>query len=296
MKKKFTLLELILRYKQVLFIFTAICVLVGVVALVQMPRDEFPEFTIRQGIIVGVFPGATSQQVEQQLTTKVENYLFRYSAVDRSRTYSISKENVMVIYVEVTEKEPNPDAFWTKLRHGLNELKGELPSGVVSLTADNDFGNTSALLLAVQSDTRTYRELEDYIKKFEDDVRTVPSVSRVKHYGLQKEQISIYIDDAKLTHYGIKPLVVLAALKPQSTVSYAGEIDDGKFVSPIHIPPSYTTEKDVANQIVYSDPMGNVVRVKDIARVVREYRCAGFLHSCERKEMSYRFTGNANRQ
>ena len=180
MKKKFTLLELILRYKQVLFIFTAICVLVGVVALVQMPRDEFPEFTIRQGIIVGVFPGATSQQVEQQLTTKVENYLFRYSAVERSRTYSISKENVMVIYVEVSEKEPNPDAFWTKLRHGLNELKGELPSGVLSLTADNDFGNTSALLLAVQSDTRTYRELEDYIKKFEDDVRTVPSVSRVK--------------------------------------------------------------------------------------------------------------------
>ena len=271
MKKKFTLLELILRYKQVLSIFTAICVLVGVVALVQMPRDEFPEFTIRQGIIVGVFPGATSQQVEQQLTTKVENYLFRYSAVERSRTYSISKENVMVIYVEVSEKEPNPDAFWTKLRHGLNELKGALPSGVLSLTADNDFGNTSALLLAVQSDTRTYRELEDYIKKFEDDVRTVPSVSRVKHYGLQKEQVSIYIDDAKLTHYGIKPLVVLAALKPQSLISYAGEIDDGKFVSPIHIPPSYTTEQDVANQIVYSDPMGNVVRVKDVAKVVREY-------------------------
>jgi multidrug efflux pump subunit AcrB len=255
----------------VLFIFTSIAVLLGIVALVQMPRDEFPEFKIRQGLIIGIFPGASSHQVEEQLTTKVENYLFRYNSVNRSKTYSVSKENVMVIYVEVSEKEKDPDAFWVKLRHGLNELKSELPSGVLSLTADNDFGNTSALLLAVQSDTKTYKELEDYIKEFENDVRKIPAVSRVKRYGMQNEQISVYIDDAKLTHYGIKPLMVLAALKPANTIAYAGEIDDGKLVYPIHIPPSYKTEQDVANQIVYSDPLGNVVRIKDVAKVVREY-------------------------
>ena len=271
MKTKYTLLEQLQRYQQILFILTAILILVGVVALVQMPRDEFPEFKIRQGLIIGIFPGASSHQVEEQLTTKVENYLFQYKSVDRSKTYSVSKENVMVVYVEVYEKEKDPDAFWVKLRHGLNELKGELPSGVLSLTADNDFGDTSALLLAVQSDTKTYKELKDYIKQFEDDVRKIPSVSRVKHYGLQKEQISVYIDDAKLTHYGIKPLTVLAALRPQTTTVYSGEIDDGKLIRPIHIPSSFTTEQEVANQIVYSDPLGNVVRMKDVAEIVREY-------------------------
>ncbi|MGV8058641.1 MAG: efflux RND transporter permease subunit [Smithellaceae bacterium] len=271
MKAKYTLLERLQRYKQVLYILTGILILVGIIALVQMPRDEFPEFKIRQGLIIGIFPGASSHQVEEQLTTKVENYLFQYNSVDRSKTYSISKENVMVVYVEVSEKEKDPDAFWVKLRHGLNELKGDLPSGVLSLTADNDFGNTSALLLAVQSETKTYKELEDYIKQFENDVRKIPSISRVKHYGLQREQISVYIDDAKLTHYGIKPLVLFAALKPQTTIGYAGEIDDGKLVYPIHIPLGYKTEQDVANQIVYSDPLSNVVRVKDVAKVVREY-------------------------
>ncbi|MDP4117169.1 MAG: efflux RND transporter permease subunit, partial [Bacteroidota bacterium] len=206
MKKKIKLLETVLRYKQVLYITTAVAIILGIIALIQMPRDEFPEFKIRQGIIVGIFPGATSHQVEEQLTSKVENYLFQYSSVERSKTYSVSKENVMVIYVEVSEKEKDPAMFWAKLRHGLNELKGELPSGVLSLTADNDFGNTSSLLLAVQSETKTYKELEDYIKKFENDVRKVKSVSRVKHYGLQKEQINVYIDDAYLTYYGIKPL------------------------------------------------------------------------------------------
>ncbi len=266
-----TLLELLLRYKQVIYIITVIAVLVGVVALFQMPRDEYPTFTVSTGIVVGLYPGATSQQVEEQLTAKVENYLFQYKSVNRSKTYSVSKENFMIMYVEVSENEKDVDGFWLKLRHGLNELKGELPSGVASLTADNDFGSTSAILLAVQSETKTYKELENYIKSFEDDVRKVPSVSKVKHYGLQKEQISVYMDDAKLANYGIKPIQVLAALKPQSMVNYTGEIDDGEQVRPIHIAANFKTEMDVANQIIYSDPNGNVVRVKDIAKVTREY-------------------------
>lgn len=271
MKTKRTLIEVILHYKQVIIIVTGILVLFGIVALTQMPRDEFPEFKIRQGLIIGIFPGASSQQVEEQLTKKVENYLFQYEAVDKKKTHSISKENVMVIYVEVQKKEKDPKIFWAKLRHGLNELKEQLPSGVMSLTADDDFGNTSAVLLAVESETKTYKELERYVEKFEDDVRKIPSTSRVKHYGLQKEEINVYIDDAKLTNYGIKPLMVFAALKPQGTVNYAGDIDDGKFIRPIHIPSGYKTESDIANQIVYSDPTGNVIRVKDVGKVVREY-------------------------
>ena len=271
MKTKSTLIEVILRYKEFIIAATTILVLFGIVALTQMPRDEFPEFKIRQGLIIGIFPGASSQQVEEQLTKKVENYLFQYEAVDKKKTHSVSKENVMVIYVEVQRKEKDPKIFWAKLRHGLNELKEQLPSGIMSLTADDDFGNTSAVLMAVESETKTYKELEKYIEQFEDGVRKIPSTSRVKHYGLQKEEINVYIDDAKLTNYGIKPLMVFAALKPQGAVNYAGDIDDGKFIRPIHIPSGYKTESDIANQIVYSDPIGNVIRVKDVAKVVREY-------------------------
>jgi multidrug efflux pump subunit AcrB len=271
MKTKRTLIDIILRYKQLIIIATGILVLFGVVALIEMPRDEFPEFQIRQGLVIGVFPGASSQQVEEQLTKKVENYLFQYDAVDKKKTHSISKENVMVIYVEVHKKEKDLKAFWAKLQHGLNDFKGQLPSGVMSLTTNDDFGNTSAILLAVESETKTYKELEKFIEKFEDDVRKIPSTSRVKHFGLQKEEINVYIDDAKLTNYGIKPLFVFAALKPQGTVNYAGEIDDGNSIRPIHIPSGYKTESDIANQIIYSDPTGNVIRMKDVAKVVREY-------------------------
>ena len=271
MRNKRTYIENIRRHKQLIIISTTILVILGVIALTQMPRDEFPEFKIRQGLIIGVFPGATSQQVEEQLTKKVENYLFQYESVDKRKTHSVSKENVMVIYVEVQKKEKDTKAFWAKLKHGLNDFKGELPSGVMSLTANDDFGNTSAILLAVESETKTYKELEKYIEKFEESIRKIPSTSRVNHYGFQKEEINVYIDDSKITNYGIKPIMVLAALRPEGSINYAGDIDDGNFIRPIHIPSDLKTENDIANQIVYSDPFGNVVRIKDIGKVVREY-------------------------
>ncbi len=271
MSDKNTLIDNIIRYKQLIISVTSVLIILGIVALILMPRDEFPEFTIRQGLIIGVYPGATSNQVEERLTKKVENYLFQYEEVDKEKTYSVSKENVMVIYVEVQEDVEAPKVFWAKLRHGLNEFKSELPSGVVSLTANNDFGNTSAILLGIESETRTYKELEFFVERFEDAVRKIPSTSRVKHFGLQQEVINVYIDDSKLTNYGIKPLMVYLALNPEGTVNYSGEIDDGQYIRPIHIPSSYHTESDIANKIVYSDPTGNVIRVKDIATIVREY-------------------------
>ena len=88
---------------------------------------------------------------------------------------------------------------------------------------------------------------------------------------MRNEEINVYIDDVKLTHYGVKPLMVLAALKPQGGIGYAGEIDDGNYIRPIHIPSGYRTETDIANQIVLSDPLGHVIRVQDVATVVREY-------------------------
>ncbi|MDM7925237.1 MAG: efflux RND transporter permease subunit [bacterium] len=271
MEKKKTLLGRLLEYRQVLALLTVLAIASGIVALFVMPRDEYPQITIPNGLIVGVYPGATSREVEEQLTSKVENRLFEYKAVDRSKTYSVSKENLMLIYVEVDEHEKNKEEFWLRLRHDLNDLRDELPSGVLSLTADNDFGNTSALLFAVQSDTKSYKELENTITLFENDVRRVKSVSRVKHYGLQKEQISVTLDGAKLAATGVKPVQIAVALKPQNAVNFAGELDDGRLVRPVHIPSRVRTEEDVASQIVYSDPLGRVVRVRDVAKVTREY-------------------------
>ncbi len=260
-----------LRNRQVVLTIATCLVGYGIFALLVMPRQEFPEFTVRQGLVIGVFPGASSQEVEERLTSKVENYLFSYDEVDRSRTYAISEEGRMYVVVELRPEVKDAEVFWATLRHGLSELKATLPPEVVALVANNRFGDAAALMLTVHSPKRSYKELEDYLDILEDELRALPSVSTINHYGLRREKIGVYFDNETLALYGIKPAAVLAALQMESSVSYAGDVDDGQHALPIHLPGRYHTESDLARQIVYADPRGNVVRLGDVARVVREY-------------------------
>jgi multidrug efflux pump subunit AcrB len=270
-KKNFNIIELAMKHKQIAIIITSIFVLFGIFSLVVMPRNEFPEFTIRQGLIIGVYPGANSQQVEEQLATKVESFLYGFQEVNREKTYSISKEGMLIVFVEVNNNVKDPDAFWDKIKFGLNNLKMELPPQVLALIANNDFGNTSAILLTVRSDSKTYKELDRELKVIETELRKIKTVSKVKHFGLTQEQITVYPDNDKLAYYGVKPISLLAAAQLEGSVYYGGELDNGSLITPIHIPATYHSEEDIKNQIVYTDPTGNVIRVKDVARVVREY-------------------------
>ena len=269
--KKTGFIEAAMRNRNIVIIITVLFMLVGVVALKNMPRNEFPQFTIRQGVVVGVYPGATSAEVEAQLTTEVENYIFGYSEVKKAKTYSQSKEGMMYIFVELNDNVKNADQFWSKLKHGLSELKSTLPTGVLALIANSDFGDTSALLITLSSDTKSYKELEKELKKLEAECRKIPATSKIKHYGLQKEQIYINVKPEMLNEYNIKSISLLGSYLPNGMVNYAGTLKDGKYNLAIHLPSNFESEKDLADQIVYSDPNGNVVRLKNIATIERRY-------------------------
>jgi multidrug efflux pump subunit AcrB/outer membrane protein TolC len=270
-KKKISIIEAAMRNRNIIVIIAAVLMIIGVIALQKMPRNEFPQFTIRQGVIVGVFPGATSAEVEAQLTKVVENYIFGYQEVRKAKTTSQSKEGIMYIFVELNDDVKNADQFWSKLRHGLNELKMTLPSGVLALVANSDFGDTSALLITLSSDTKSYRELEKELKKLESECRKIPSTSKIKHYGLQKEKIYVNVKPEMLNGYNIKTLSLLGAYQMNGMVNYAGVLKDGKNNLAVHLPANFESEKDLADQIVYSDPFGNVVRLKNIATIERRY-------------------------
>ena len=271
MKRKLGIVESAMRYRQIVFLITTLLVVLGIYALFVMPRQEFPQFTIRQGLVIGVYPGASSEEIEQQLTTEVEKYLFSYKEIKKKKTYSNSKDGMMIIVVELNDNVKNPDEFWAKLNHGLNNFKSQLPSGVLALISDNDFGDTSALLITLESDNKSYRELEEFQNELESRLRRIESVSKLRHYGLQKEQISIYLEKEKMTNYGFSSSTLLANLFTQGFTTTNGTVDNDQFVAPIHISPSYNNEQDIAEQIIYSDPAGNIVRLKDVARIVREY-------------------------
>ena len=269
--KKLGIVESAMRYRQIVFLITGLLVILGIYGLFVMPRQEFPTFTIRQGLVIAAYPGANAKEVEEQVTNKVENYLFGYKEIKKKKTYSYSKDGLMIIFVELNDNVKNADEFWSKLNHGLNTFKSELPSGVLALFTDSDFGDTSALLITLESSQKSYRELESYLDELENRLRRIQSVSKLRHYGLEKEQISIYLEKDKLTNYGINSTTLMANLFTQGFTTTGGSIDNSHLLAPIHIAQSYNSEQELGEQIIYSDPSGNIIRLKDIARIVREY-------------------------
>ena len=251
-----------------------ICILfvLGIFGMWDMPKDEFPHATIRQGVVVAVYPGATTEEVEQQVARPLERYIFTFGEVNRVKTTTTSQNGMCIVMVKLNDNVNNKDEVWSKIKHGLNGFKAQLPSGVLAIVVNDDFGNTSALLIAIESGQRSYRELKEYSDDLSDRLRRIPSVANVKLFGEQKEQISLYIDRQRLQAYGIGQQMLFSRLQAQGITTIAGSISDEDQQVPIHVEAQEKSEEEIANQIIFSDPAsGKVARVRDVARVVREY-------------------------
>ncbi len=261
-----------LEHYPITLLMVVILFVMGIYGMYVMPKDEFPHATIRQGVVVAVYPGATSEEIEQQVARPLERYLFTYGEVNRTKTTTTSQNGMCIVMVRLNDDVNNKDEVWSKIKHGLNAFKPQLPSGVLAIVVNDDFGNTSALLIAIESDQRSYRELKQYSEDLSDRLRRIPSVANVKLFGEQKEQISLYIDRQRLQAYGIGQQMLFSRLQAQGITTMSGSISDDDQQIPIHLETMENSEEEIANQIIYSDPVsGKVVRVRDIARVVREY-------------------------
>ena len=261
-----------LEHYSISLLIIGILFVMGIYGMYVMPKDEFPHATIRQGVVVAVYPGATSEEVEEQVARPLERYLFTYGEVKRAKTTTTSQNGMCIAMVELNDNVNNKDEVWSKIKHGLNSFKAQLPAGVLAVVVNDDFGNTSALLIAIESSQRSYRELKKYSDDLSDRLRRIPSVANVKMFGEQKEQISLYVDRQRLQAYGIGQQMLFSRLQAQGITTMSGSISDDDQQVPIHIEPTENSVEEIANQIIFSDPTtGKVARVRDVARVVREY-------------------------
>ncbi len=271
-KEKMNWLEWPLKHYSISILLVGILFFMGIYGMYVMPKDEFPQFTIRQGVVIAVYPGATSEEVEEQVTRPLERFLFTYGEVNRTKTTSTSQNGMSIVMLKLNDDVNNKDEVWSKIKHGLALFKQNLPSGVMALIANDDFGNTSALLIAISSDLRSYSELQKYSDELSDRLRRIPSVSNVRIYGEHKEQISLYIDRKRLQAYGIGQQMLLSTLQSQGLTTIGGKISDQDQETHIHVEAAENSVEEVANQIIFSDPQsGKVVRVRDVANVVKEY-------------------------
>jgi len=245
---------------------------VGIQSLLNMPRREDPKITIRSGLVIAYFPGANSAQVEDQVTKKLEQYLFQYEEVNKAKTYSTTKDGVVVINVELTERVKQPDIFWGKLRNQLLVAKQlDLPEGVRGPLVNSDFGDTEAMVIALESPTASPTELKEYAQKLEDYLRAIPATSKVKRIGEQKEEIVVSSSSEKMSQYGVSLQQVVKVLQSQNAINPTGDIKTDNSKTPLYTNGYFTTENDLANQIVGTSQSGSLVKLGDVATLKRDY-------------------------
>ena len=243
----------------------------GIWSLPKMNKDEFPQFTIRQGLVVSLYPGATAEEVEQQVAIPLEDYINSFETVDKPRTFSESHDGIAYVYVMLRDDVSDDAASWTKIRAGLPVLqKTKMPAGVLQTVLIDDFGNTSSLLIAIESDERSPRELEEYANRICSHLRTIPEMGKLRIMGQQTEEIAITIDAENLSKYGINPTALQAQFALQGLRTIGGENDAQ---GPLQVVIPYQSEYEMQEQIVWSDALtGAVIRLKDIATISRRYQ------------------------
>lgn len=270
-EKKRNIVEWAMHYRQIVILLTCCLMAVGIFGLSEMKKNEFPDFTIRQGIVAAVCPGYTAAEIEEQVTKPLEDYIFSYKEVRKDKTHSTSKDGMVIIQVQLNDDLNNKDEFWSKFKHGINDFKGQLPKSVLGVQVMDDFGDTSALLVTMESEDKTYRELNDYMEALKDRLRRIDDVGRMTVTGMQREQISIYLDNNRLSHYGLNDRLLATTLFTKGFTTTSGRIKDSYYISPIYVGRSMNTLRDVQEMIIFSTPDGQNVRLKDVTRVEREY-------------------------
>ena len=260
-----------MRHKHITLLLVIAMMLGGVFSLIKIPKDEFPHFDVPVGLVVGVYPGASELEVEQQLAKPMEDFLWTFEEINKLKTTTLSFNDGCAAIVYLDHNIKSATEFWNKLKERLPMLKLKLPSGVLGVVAKDDFGDASSMLVTLESDEKNYREMGDYVDGLSDRLRSVTSLANIISMGGQNEQLSIYIDRDRLSQYGINTAMLMSKVSGLTGTLYTGSLADGKLSRPIHIRSSLNTENDLAQTIISDDPTGGVLRLGDIATIKREY-------------------------
>lgn len=261
-----------LKYRRIVLLLVTVLVAFGIYSLVEMDKNEFPSFTIREGVVAAVYPGATPEQMEQEVLKPLEDYIFSYKEVNKSKTHAQCSAGMVMVFVELDDNVDDTAPFWNEFKLGMDNVRMKLPSGVLAVETISNFGDTSSLLITMQSDQKTYRELGTYMDNLRDRLRSVASVGTMSVYGKQGEQIAITIDPERLRHYPIDEKELALTLMAKGFQTTGGALRSDSYTMPIYVERAANGVADIQDMVVFSLPGdGGVVRLSDVADVRKEY-------------------------
>ncbi|HQZ46540.1 MAG TPA: efflux RND transporter permease subunit [Usitatibacteraceae bacterium] len=269
MAKRFNLSEWSLAHQTLVLYAMLVLAAIGVGSYLRLGQAEDPEFTFKLMVIRTNWPGASADEVERQLTDRIEKKLQEAPRLDHLRSYSRPGESVVFVFVKDSSRPDEIKDTWYQVRKKVGDIRSQLPSGIQGPYFNDEFGDTFGNIYALTGDGFTYAQLKAMGDRIRNDLLRVKDVAKVELVGEQDEKIRVEIANAKLATFGIEPAVVFAALAQQNAIASAGSFETA--TERIHIRVSGALDSVESVKAVPIRANGRLFRVGDFATVTRGY-------------------------
>jgi multidrug efflux pump len=247
-----------------------VLMLLGFAAYFQLGQDEDPPFTFRAMVVRTNWPGATAQQVAEQVTDKIERVLQEVPYADKIRSYSKPGESQIIFQIKDSSRPGEVANVWYTVRKKIGDMRFQLPAGVQGPFFNDDFGDVYGVIYALESDGFNYAEL----KTFADDVRQqllrVQDVAKVELFGVQDEKVYVEISQKRLAQLGLDIAQVLQQMGQQNAVESAGAVQTPLDVVQVRVAGQFEAVEQLRAMPIRGSS-GSQLRLGDIAEIKRGY-------------------------
>ena len=267
--KSFNLTEWALKHKQLISYFMAAIFLMGVYSYQQLGRMEDPDFVIRQMVVTAVWPGASAQQIEEQVTDKIEKKLQDTPGIDYITSYSKPGQAVIFVYLKETVPEKDVRPTWLEVRNLVNDMKNTLPSEVQGVYFNDRFDDVYGSIYALTSDGFSYEEMRSNAEKIRRELLGVKNVKKVELIGVQEEKVYVEIESSKLAQLGIDPSLISSTIAGQNAMTPSGMVETSQDNVYLRFSGMFENLEDLKKIPIRAN--GRTFALEDIAKIKSGY-------------------------
>ena len=258
-----------LEHRQLMFFIIALLFIGGYLSYYSLGRDEDPQYTIRTMVISAAWPGATAEEMARQVVDKIEKKVRETPGYDYTSSYAAPGQGVVYLYLKEETLGQEVQATWFKVRNLVDDIKKDLPEGVVGPFYNDDFGDVYGSIFALTGDGYSYADLYDEADKLRKILVHVPDVQKVNLVGDQTQVIYIEADNQKLASMRMDPMTIAKAVQQQNVMTASGTVNTGSTNVYIRVEGLYQTIASIKDTTVMAD--GKLFRIDDLAKVYHGY-------------------------
>ena len=252
-----------------------VLMVLGFAAYFQLGQDEDPPFTFRAMVVQAFWPGASAQQMAEQVTDKIEKSLQEVPYADVIRSYTKPGESLTILQLKDSSPPKEVPNSWYQARKRVGDIRGTLPQGVIGPVFNDDFGDVYGSIFALRSDGFSREETRQFAERVRQQLLRVPDVAKVEIFGAQAEKVFIEISQKRLAQLGLDMNQVIAQLGAQNAVEGAGVLNAGSENLQVRVAGQFNSVEELKRFPIRAfntaTGVASSIKLADIAEVRRDY-------------------------